>query len=202
MLRKCKHCAAEFDLTNTPSGWMANHTRWCMENPRRSQTSERLQILLQSPEVRAKRAKGIKRAHDNGKYAHVSRKNFQGKKHTDESKAKIRDGALKSKHRRLKKNTVIYKGVLLDSTWELELAKRLDYLNIEWVRPDPLPWLDELGAKHNYFPDFYLPKHDLYLDPKNPHAIKVQNKKLLLLQQQYNNIHIISSLDKCINFTI
>ena len=67
----------------------------------------------------------------------------------------------------------LYKGITLDSSWELELAKRLDDLNIKWNRPDPLKWKDSNGLEHNYFPDFYLVDHNLYLDPKNPGAYKV-----------------------------
>ncbi|QBQ76898.1 hypothetical protein WFK_00135 [Escherichia phage vB_EcoM_WFK] len=30
----CKHCNMEFDISNKPKGWMANHTRWCKSNPK------------------------------------------------------------------------------------------------------------------------------------------------------------------------
>jgi hypothetical protein len=50
----------------------------------------------------------------------------------------IRKKALASKHRRLKKGTVEYKGVILDSSWELALAKRLDEINVQWIRPTPI----------------------------------------------------------------
>lgn len=108
-----------------------------------------------------------------------------GKTHTDETKQILREKALASDHRRLKKGVVEYKGVLLDSSWELELAKRLDEQNIRWVRPAPLKWVDDSGVTRNYFPDFYLLDHDIFLDPKNPHAIKVQSKKLVCLKNQF-----------------
>lgn len=31
----CKHCHKEFDTADKPKGWMANHSRWCTENPKR-----------------------------------------------------------------------------------------------------------------------------------------------------------------------
>lgn len=31
----CKHCHKEFDIYDKPKGWMANHSRWCTENPKR-----------------------------------------------------------------------------------------------------------------------------------------------------------------------
>jgi hypothetical protein len=110
--------------------------------------------------------------------------------------------ALESAHRRLKKNTIVYKGVLLDSSWELELAKRLDFLGISWIRPSPLKWVDGHGKSHNYFPDFYLPAFDLYLDPKNRFALIVQKEKLVKLKKQYKNIKILTSIEECKNFRL
>ena len=107
---------------------------------------------------------------------------------TDEQKEKLRQIALNSPHRRLKKKTFKYKGILLDSTWELELAQLLDSLDIKWLRPTPIKWVDNNNVLHNYFPDFYLPDYDVYLDPKNPYAAVVQSAKLNCLKEQYKNI--------------
>lgn len=109
--------------------------------------------------------------------------------------------ALASPHRRLKRKMIEYKGVWLDSTWELILAKRLDEQLISWIRPDPLKWIDERGKPHHYFADFYLLDFDLYLDPKNPQAYKKQINKIRLLQEQYSNILVIRTLDECKSFT-
>ena len=62
-------------------------------------------------------------------------------------------------------------------------------------------YMDRCGRKiHNYFPDFYLPDYNLYLDPKNPHAVTVQKKKLDLLLKQHTNIRLILTLDDCKTF--
>jgi hypothetical protein len=150
---------------------------------------------LNTPEAIEKRKQRIKLAHERGCYDYIEF--TKGRPHTTETKEKLRKLALNSNHRRLKKNTIIYNGVLLDSTWELVLAKRLDYLGIKWNRPEPLKWKDESGITHNYFPDFYLEEYNLYLDPKNPHAFRVQKKKLDLLMKTYNNIVIIKTLQEC-----
>ena len=183
---------------------MANHSRWCEYNPKRSDYIHNMKKARASitEHSRKKQREGIKIAHAEGKYDHLNYANFLGKKHTDESKKKISEGALKSKHRRLRKGTVEYKGILLDSSWELALAKRLDDLNIKWIRPEPIEWKDADGVIHNYFADFYLIDYDLYLDPKNPHAINVQKHKLDILLKQYANIKIISSLEECANFNL
>jgi len=49
------------------------------------------------------------------------------------------------------------KDVLLDSSWEVIVAKRLDELEIVWQRPKPIAWTDDLNKKRHYYPDFYLP---------------------------------------------
>ena len=85
-----------------------------------------------------------------------------------------------------------YKGIMLDSTWELKLAKILDKIKIKWIRPDPIKWTDKKGITHNYFPDFFLPKYNLFLDPKNPYAIEVQKEKLDIILEKYRNIVIIN----------
>ena len=36
-LKTCKHCLENFDISDKPSGFMANHSRWCNSNPKRDQ---------------------------------------------------------------------------------------------------------------------------------------------------------------------
>lgn len=200
---ECKHCSKSFESLNASE--RANHTRWCDKNPKRKEYVDRLNYARSciTEEARAKNNESIKKAHANGKYKGAAKKAVETKRqrgnlgHTEETKQLLREKALASPHRRLKKGVIEYKGILLDSSWELELAKCLDELEIKWVRPDPIHWVDKEGVTHNYFPDFYLEDYDLFLDPKNPQAIKVQKKKLDCLLTQYPNIVIIDSLEKC-----
>ncbi len=127
---------------------------------------------------------------------------MDGKNHTGQSKLLMSERALASPHRRLKRKMIKYKDVWLDSTWELALAEKLDELMIRWVRPDPIPWTDLAGVDHNYFPDFYLPDFNLFLDPKNPYALSVQSEKINILKKRYKNIIFIDSLEKCKNFIL
>lgn len=207
MEKQCKHCLKYFDTDEKPKGWMANHSRWCNKNPKRIEYEEKLSNIRDSLKknnvAKNKRSDSLKKVWKNGGYKNIDfGKGMRGKQHLESSKQKISKAALSSCHRRLKKGVIEYKGILLDSTWEFELAKRLDDLNIYWTRPNPIKWVDDKGTTRNYFPDFYLPKYDLYLDPKNPQAYKVQKNKIYCLNSQYNNIIWLLSLDECKNFTI
>lgn len=200
----CKHCKQDFDLSDKPKGWMANHSRWCDKNPKLIEYKETLSKSRENitEDSIKKRNLAIKEAYARGCYSEVNRNTFGGKKHSEESKLLIKEKALKSKHRRVNRNIIEYKGIMLDSTWEFELAKRLDYLGINWIRPEPIEWVDDNNVIHNYFPDFYLTEHNLYLDPKNPQVIIMQKEKLKKLSEQYDNIVILDSFDKCKNFSL
>jgi hypothetical protein len=74
-----------------------------------------------------------------------------------------------------------YSGVWMDSRWEVELAKWLDENKIEWIRDRKqcqFLWTDKVGNKRRYYPDFYLPRLDVYLDPKNKYLIGEDRYKI------------------------
>lgn len=204
----CKHCNVLFDLSNKTSGWMANHSRWCESNPKSKEYRKdmsRRSIEAQknmSIESRRRQSEGVKAAHKRGVYNNVARNSFLGKTHTEETKEKIKLKALSSNHRRLKKKMIWYKDILMDSSWEVLLAKKLDSDNINWVRPNPIKWIDLDGLEHNYFPDFYLLDYDVYLDPKNPEAYKKQSFKIQILLETYPNIIFLLTPDECKNFAV
>ena len=59
-----------------------------------------------------------------------------------------------------------YNGVILNGNWELIVAKYLDINNIKWERPSiPFEYSWE-NKTHLYYPDFYLPEYDIYLEVK------------------------------------
>lgn len=84
-----------------------------------------------------------------------------------------------------------YKDYILDSLWELRIAQYLDELNFKWSRPtDALEWRDKRNHKRKYFPDFYLPEYNLYLDPKNPIVMIKQKEKVDYFLSNFDNIII------------
>lgn len=91
------------------------------------------------------------------------------------------------------RKTFEYNGVLLESSYELILAKDLDNHNIAWNRPKRLKWIDNSGKQRHYTPDFYLPEFDIYLDPKNDYLIKIDSEKVRLCSIQNNvKIHVLN----------
>lgn len=75
---------------------------------------------------------------------------------------------------------------MLESTWELEIAEYLDASDIQWIRPTPLQWIDVTGKSRLYYPDFYLPEYDVYLDPKNPYCMQKDIEKMTYIRKRYN----------------
>lgn len=188
-MKICKHCGCEYEKLV--------HARWCSANPKleenRKQARER-----NTTEVASARAK---KAHAEGKYKNVDRSGPR-KPHTEEAKKKMSVVFSKLKHRRLVRSCREYKkkdgsSILLDSSWEEALAVRLDQLGIDWVRPGPIPWTDQVGVEHNYFADFYLPQFDIFLDPKNAQAFKVQKEKIEIIKGLMPNLIFLRSLKEC-----
>lgn len=87
--------------------------------------------------------------------------------------------------------------VWLESSWEVICAKILDKYVIEWSRPkDGFEWFDVLGRSHLYYPDFYLPAINLYLDPKNPFAQQRDAFKIAdIIKRHGINLLILSKAD-------
>ena len=67
--------------------------------------------------------------------------------------------------------------ILLESSWEEKLAKFLDAHDIDWIRPKYIKYQQE-GISRIYYPDFLLVEYGLYIDPKNPTALKTSIQKM------------------------
>lgn len=61
---------------------------------------------------------------------------------------------------------VTYKDTILDSQWEKDFAKWLDEKRIIWKRPNKGFEYSYDGKQHIYYPDFYLPQFDIYIEVK------------------------------------
>ena len=55
--------------------------------------------------------------------------------------------------------------------------------------------MDLNNNKRRYYPDFYLPQYDLYLDPKNKYKQRLDKEKLDYISKSYNIVY--GDVNKC-----
>ena len=61
---------------------------------------------------------------------------------------------------------IVYNGIKLKGTWEVETAKWLDGQNISWTNVITGFDYEWNNATHLYYPDFYLPEFNCYIEVK------------------------------------
>lgn len=82
--------------------------------------------------------------------------------------------------------------VCLQSSYEYRTAIILNEQNIKWLRPKYLKY----SENRKYFPDFYLPEFNVYLDPKNDYKIKLDIDKINAVIKENNvDLRIVSNDD-------
>lgn len=96
----------------------------------------------------------------------------------------------------------LYKDIWMDSKWEVEVATLLDKKEIKWKRDRSInfKWIDKEGKERRYYPDFYLPDFDVYLDPKNKFLIEKDCFKIEYVIKHHKVKIIWGLLPKIINF--
>ena len=129
---------------------------------------------------------------------------WKGKQHTEEEKKKLSESM---------KNAVIkypdsysssnvngrvkhykYNGFILDGKWELEVAKYLDSKNIKWEKPKNGFEYEWNNSIHIYFPDFYLPEYNYYIEVKgyqrdrDLYKWKVVDKLIIIKEKEIKDI--------------
>lgn len=213
---KCPYC--NIFINHLKPQQRANHCRWCVENPKHGVYKEAASVRLKNNKRPSsikldyeEIGKKISQRHKEGAYLNSPRKRYDTKvrngtlKPSDDTKKKMSVSAGNSKHQRVCKRTHTYidikgRSFKFDSSWEDALADRLDELDIAWDRPPPIQYSLN-GKNKNYFPDFYLPDHDLYIDPKNPYCEEQQKVKLDIVSKMIK-LKILRSKEDCENFNI
>ena len=85
--------------------------------------------------------------------------------------------------------------------WVVEVAKYLDSFSIKWERPSVGFEYEWNGDTHIYYPDFYLPDLDMYIEVKGlerdrdhykwkvvPNLILIKSKEIALIRKGKYNI--------------
>jgi hypothetical protein len=85
-----------------------------------------------------------------------------------------------------------------ESSYEVRLSTILNELDIYWVRPSFMWYVDDKLQKRRYYPDFFLPQFNVYLDPKNEYLIKTDIQKIIKVSDQ-NKLNIVVIGDRHIN---
>lgn len=93
--------------------------------------------------------------------------------------------------------------VLMDSTWEVAMAERLDHLKIAWERSEDmkLKYFSKTGRKRNYIPDFYLPEYNIYIEVKGYWTDAARYKMQNVVEVNDVKIVILESLDSIKKFS-
>ena len=175
MILKCKYCGKECKNNNS----LTQHEIRCKLNPNRIDLSY----------IKTGHSKGHKggnqytKAKQEGKILTISEETknkislaLKGKKQSIELRQKrseVMKQVIKNHPESYSSTNVngrvkhyIYNNVILDGKWELEVAKYLDNKNIKWERPKQgfeYIWNNSI---HIYFPDFYLPELNYYIEVK------------------------------------
>ena len=120
--------------------------------------------------------------------------------HSNETKDRLSILACKriAKHSKYSKNTEYSPGIILESSYEVSVAKILDELGIEWIKVRQGYIWNDNGKKRRYIPDFYLPKQNIFLDPKNDYLIK-KDKRKIESAMKINNIRVAILSKELIN---
>ena len=155
----CKHCEQEFEFGVTQRNSKANHTRWCISNPKavelRQENGKNNNCwnkgLTKETDARLElRSRKLK------EYYSTRPGTCTG--HSDVTKRKIAasmNGNRNANHRGDRQ--ACYNGIRMDSNWEVGTARWFDENNIKWK-------YNERGYKLSngryYYPDFFIYESD------------------------------------------
>ena len=84
-----------------------------------------------------------------------------------------------------KVKNLLGKQVLVQRTWEYNVALKLNENNILWQRGNTISYIDA-GVNRKYIPDFYLPELNEYIEVKGYFSDKNKNKMNLVVLQNPN----------------
>lgn len=170
----CKHCGKQCKNKNS----LTQHELRCKENP------DHILSIVEGFNNRGRNPWNLGLTKDDprvAKQASATSETLRGRPNHPQSIKTRNILSVRAKERGLggfnMRNAAIeYKGIKLDSSYELRVAESLDENNIKWQRCDRFMYTHLDGSVHYYTPDFYLPEYDIYLDPKNDYLIETVNQ--------------------------
>ena len=86
--------------------------------------------------------------------------------------------------------------VLLLSSLEIRFYEKLEKIGTKWLKPSYITYVTDDGVSHRYFPDFYLPDTDQYIETKGYYWPSDKSKMALVqIQNPKLNIKILFDED-------
>lgn len=129
----------------------------------------------------------------------ITKENKSGlcKKHFEESPVKDEYIARRKQYIRKKvRNKWTNTEVLLLSSLEIRFYEKLENTGTKWLKPPYITYVTDDGVSHRYFPDFYLPDIDQYIETKGYYWPSDKVKmSLIRLQNPKLNIKILFDKD-------
>lgn len=201
----CKYCGKVCKNENS----LRNHERLCKENPNRqilksnfiewNKKRKELNIKGENHFTKAERL-GLDKPIVSEETKEKIRNSMCGRHLTEEHKRNISNG-MKNAVRKYpdsysscningRVKIYEYNGVRLNGKWEVYFAEFLDYFNIKWIRPIIGIEYTYKGETHLYYPDFYLPDFDKYVEIKG-----MRREKDYYKWNAVNNLIIIEKGD-------
>jgi hypothetical protein len=228
MKMNCKFCGTEKKNLNS----LVNHERLCKSNPNRQETyTEKCKkggirpAFYDLPEYKEKmRLAGIKGRNALPLNLPEETKNKISKKlkvlnntpeYKKEQSARMKEVVKNNPNSYSKKNVsgrvknIEYEGYIFKGSWELEVGKFLLKNNIKFEQPEnPIPYFWN-NDWHLYFPDFYLPAYDKFIEVKGferdrdlakwavmKNLIVIKYKEIKLIKEDKFNISILTTTEK------
>lgn len=176
----CKFCEKNCKNYNS----LINHERLCKENPNRqevvsnfieynkkrkdlgikgtNQYTKAKLLGLPKPVMSDETRKKLSESSKNRKYTEE-----QKKKHSESMKRAVENHPNSYTKNNVvgRVKNIIYNGIKLKGKWEVIVAKWLDLNNIKWEH-ETKSFDYEWNGIRKYYPDFYLPEFDLFIEVK------------------------------------
>ena len=91
-----------------------------------------------------------------------------------------------------------YKDIWMDSSWEIAFAERMDNIEIKWERSTKVffTYLTKQNEQRKYYPDFYIPSKNLYIEIKGRWFPEEKTKVRRSLENHRFNLLILDNLSK------
>jgi hypothetical protein len=177
---ECIHCNKICHSSNS----LRNHERLCKLNPdRQILVSNFIKYNATRKELRIKGSNQFTKARELGlpkpiisqETREKISKAGKGRKYSDDYKkrhSEVMKRVVQSHPDSYTKNNVVgrvkiidYNGIRLKGSWEVLVAKWLDSFNIKWDHETKYFEYEWNGIRR-YYPDFYLPEYNIYIEVK------------------------------------